>query len=416
MVTHRHTPNSSAGVSSPSLADVGVIALVPDVWGSPWQPRHQILTRLSRYFNIVWCNPARRWRKVWTPNRLQHRAADYGSALVPGLTIYQPEAWLPAIGRPAVLARLTMRERLRRAQHVLRDRGCRTTILYIWRPWYGLALDVMDYDLSCYHIDDEYTFSAVVKAPIEQQETRLISRVDQVFIHSPALLEKKGQLNPQTTYMPNGVDYQAYATPHSEPADLQPIPHPRMGYVGIIKQQLDLGLLAALAEQHRSWSFVLVGPHRSRPELTAVIQQLSHMPNVYFLGGKPVDALPAYVQHMDVCMLCYEVSEYTQFIYPLKLHEYLASGRPVVGSPIRSLQDFAHIIRLAQTTEEWSTALNDMLTPTMHSSTQVEVRQCIAREYDWNTLVARIARTLCSRLGPFYMERFESITANLLLH
>jgi len=140
-----------------------------------------------------------------------------------------------------------------------------------------------------------------------------------------------------------------------------------------------------------------------------LIQQLSRMPNVYFLGGKPVDALPAYVQHMDVCMLCYEVNEYTKFIYPLKLHEYLASGRPVVGSPIRSLQDFAHIIRLAHTTDEWSTALNDMLAATMHSSAQVEARRGIARQYDWTTLVRHIAQALCRQLGPAYLERFESI-------
>ena len=182
-----------------------------------------------------------------------------------------------------------------------------------------------------------------------------------------------------------------------------------MGYVGIIKHQLDLALLVALAERHRQWSFVLVGPQRRRGDGAALIRRLSQLPNVYLLGGKPVDALPAYVQHMDVCMLCYEVNEYTKFIYPLKLHEYLASGRPVVGSPIRSLQEFRHAIRLARTPEEWSIALSDMLDPFYHSSTQVEARRRIAREYDWNTLVARIARTLCSRLGASYVERFDSI-------
>jgi glycosyltransferase involved in cell wall biosynthesis len=404
-------PSDSGGASSPYLADVGVISLVPHVWGGAWQPPQHILTRLCRYFNVVWCNPPWHRRKLWRRHRPRRRRIDYGSAVVPGLTIYQPESWLPAIGRPAVLARLTMRERLRRAQQLLRGRGCRTTILYLWRPWYGLALDVMACDLSCYHILDEYTLLAMEK-PIEEREereARLISRVDQVFIHSPALLEKKGKLNPQTMFSPMGVDYHAYATPHGEPPDLKPIPHPRMGYVGIIKQQLDLALLAALAERHRQWSFVLVGPRKSAERAAALIQQLSLMPNVYFLGGKPVDALPAYVQHMDVCMLCYAVNDYTKFIYPLKLHEYLAGGRPAVGSPIRSLQEFAHAIRLARTGEEWSTALSDMLDPFHHSPAQVEARRRIARQYDWNTLVAVIARTLCSRLGPSYVERFDSI-------
>jgi hypothetical protein len=108
-------------------------------------------------------------------------------------------------------------------------------------------------------------------------------------------------------------------------------------------------------------------------------------------------------------MLCYEVNDYTRFIYPLKLHEYLASGRPVVGSPIRSLQEFADTIRLARTADEWSQALNDLLAPDINSAPQVEERRRIAQRYDWNTLVQLIARTWCNRLGPAYLKRFESI-------
>jgi hypothetical protein len=103
------------------------------------------------------------------------------------------------------------------------------------------------------------------------------------------------------------------------------------------------------------------------------------------------------------------VNDYTKFIYPLKLHEYLASGRPVVGSPICSLQEFSHIIRLARTTDEWSQALQDSLAPAADSAAQIEARRSIACQHDWNRLVALIARTLCAKLGPDYLERFEKI-------
>jgi glycosyltransferase involved in cell wall biosynthesis len=286
---------------------------------------------------------------------------------------------------------------LRQARHILLTRGCSKILLYLWRPSYEPAIDLIDHDLSCYHIDDEYTFAEVEK-PIEEREARLISRADQVFIHSPALLEKKGKLNPQTVFVPNGVDYQAYATPHREPVDLRPIPHPRIGYVGIIKKQLDLALLLTLAQRHRQWSFVLVGPQGNLGAQATLIQELSSMPNVYFLGGKPVDALPAYTQHLDVCLLCYRVNDYAKFIYPLKLHEYLASGRPVVSSPIPSLQEFAHLIRLARTADEWSQALTDALASVAYSPTQVEARRSVACQHDWNRLVGRIAHTLNARL------------------
>ena len=89
--------------------------------------------------------------------------------------------------------------------------------------------------------------------------------------------------------------------------------------------------------------------------------QLSSLPNVHFLGEKPVNELPAYTQHLDVCTMCYVINDYTKFIYPLKLHEYLAAGRPVVATPMRSLQQFAAVIELATTEDEWSHALEQSL-------------------------------------------------------
>jgi glycosyltransferase involved in cell wall biosynthesis len=101
--------------------------------------------------------------------------------------------------------------------------------------------------------------------------------------------------------------------------------------------------------------------------------------------------------------------DYTKYIYPLKLHEYLACGRPVVSSPIRSVQEFARVVRLARTAEEWSQALSDALAAS-GSVEQMEARRNVAREHDWDNLVWLIARTLCSRLGHTYLERFENLT------
>ena len=394
-------------MAAPYFPDIGVMALVPNEWADPWGSRHQILSRLSRFFNVVWCTPAQWWRNYWFRSRAANHGIRYSEPLAPGFTIYRPSRWLPEVGRPAFLARWTSKERLQPARRILLNRGCRKTVLYLWRPSYGPALDFVDHDLSCYHVDDEYTFSKIEK-PLDEDEAHLISRVDQVFIHSPAMMGKKGTLNPRTVFVPNGVDYCVYATPHMEPLDLQPIPRPRIGYVGLIKRQLDLPLLVALAQRHMEWSFVLVGPQTDVDECALSTKKLRQMSNVYFLGAKSVSTLPAYTQHLDVCIMCYELNDYTKFIYPLKLHEYLATGRPVVGSPIRSLQDFAHVIRLARTIDEWSQALSDSLSPALNTPAQVEARRSIARQHDWNELAELIAHTMCCRLGPIYEERFQA--------
>lgn len=386
---------------APLLPEIGVLGLVPDYWGGPCQVRHQVLTRLAGYFNVVWVDPAREWRESW---RLSGRDAGGGRPeplLPPGFEVYRHGRWLPKLYRPRFLASFMARERLRRAMGILHARGCRKTILYLWRPEFAAALDLIGHDLSCYHIDDEYSF-AEVEQPIEPGELELITRADQVIVHSPALMEKKGRLNPETIRVPNGVDYNAYSTPRPEPADMAPIPHPRVGYVGMIKKQLDISLLLSLARRHQGWSFVVVGPKGNLGEKGPELQVLARMKNVHLLGGKPIDMLPAYTQWMDVCILNYELNGYTKFIYPLKLHEYLASGRPVVGSPIRALLDFAHVIELAGTSDEWSRALAAALDPRNDSAARVEQRRCVARGHDWDVLVRRIAATLCRRLGAPY--------------
>jgi glycosyltransferase involved in cell wall biosynthesis len=289
-------------------------------------------------------------------------------------------------------------------------RGCQKIILYICRPRFGPALHSIPFDLSCYHIDDEYSFSEV-EVPPDPAEMSLIANVNQVFIHSPGLMEKKGSINPQTTFIPNGVDFTGYANPAPEPTDLFVIPHPRILYTGYIKKQLDWPLMLELARRHREWSFVFIGPTSPHPEIIPVIQEISSYPNVYFLGAKSAQALTAYPQHFEACIMPYRVDAYTNNIYPLKLHEYLASGRPIVSVPIRTLRDFSKVVTLASGVDEWSGALTRALEPAAISPEVVAARRNIAREYDWDNLTHLIAQTLCERMGSDYVYRLQEIAS-----
>ena len=365
------------------------------------------MTRLATYFNVVWVNPPRGWREALFDAHPPSRSADYGCVSIPGFSVYQHGKLLPKFYRPELLASYTSRQRLVNAHQILRKNGSSKTILYLWRPEFEPALESLKYDLSCYHIDDEYSFSDV-DMPLDNGEVRLIKRVDQVFIHSPGLFEKKGHLNPNTLIVPNGTNYHAFAKTSPEPDDLAGIPHPRIGYTGVIKRTLDWPLLIQLAKRHPEWSYIFIGPKAPHQEIQEPLEELSHYPNVYFLEAKPAAEISGYPQHFDVCIMPYRSDcHMTKYGLPLKLHEYLASGRPTVASKMYSLEEFSDVITIANSYDEWNDVITASLAPSASTFQSIEARRQVARKYDWDTLVRNIAGTLCMRLGHPYQEQFD---------
>jgi glycosyltransferase involved in cell wall biosynthesis len=390
----------------PLLPSIGIVGQVQDPWGTYWQARHQVLVRLARYFHVVWMNPARNWRESLTLGRTGDGYKG-SSNNVPGLRIYDPGLLLPEVYRPAWLRELLMRQRMRCARQLLVDRGCDRIIFSLWRPEFAASLKSAPSDLKCYHIDDEYTFSPVEK-PIGEREMEVIKDADLVFVTSAASLEKKGWINPNTTLVPNGVDYLSFSTGTAEPEDIAAIPHPRIGYVGFLKEQLDWPLIFYLVDKHPQWSFIFVGPVSQRGNMEETLRDLRTRKNVYYLGGKAPHIVPAYSQHFDVCIMPYRIDDYIKYIYPLKLHEYLATGQPTVGSCIRSLQDFQHVLSLPSTNDEWSAAVTKALEPSANTPECRSARQAVAKQHDWDIQVAKIARTLVARIAPELLDKLPT--------
>jgi glycosyltransferase involved in cell wall biosynthesis len=390
-------------VPVPSRPDIGVLAVPPEAWSDHWMVRHQVLSRLPRHFHVVWLNPPQPWRRLWFGGGggagwKQESPRTGFTVLDSGLNVFNPGRWLPELWRPEPLARRMRKLRLKIALSRLQALGCRKIVLYLWKPEEDEALKLIPHDLSCYHIFDEYSFSKV-ELPVDPREARLIAAVDRVFIASEAMFRKKGGLNPKSVLMPNGVDFAAFSAPVPEPADLAAVPHPRVGYVGVIKNQIDLELLARLAERRPDWHFPLVGPVGNVKGCEATIDRLRSMANVRFLGPKAARELPGYVRHLDACLLCYRVDGYTKFITPLKLNEYLAAGRPVAGTRIEPLLPYQGLIRLAGDDAEWEAAVEACLRPSENGPARIAERQAAAAKTDWNGMVDRIAAQFIQGLG-----------------
>ncbi len=183
-----------------------------------------------------------------------------------------------------------------------------------------------------YDCMDELSNFKFAPPELRELEAELISRADVVFTGGYSLYEAKRGLHRNIHPFPSSVDWAHFAQARSEQPDVQDqadLPHPRLGFYGVIDERMDLELLAEVADARPDWSLVMVGPVVKISE-----DELPRRPNLHYLGGKSYDELPRYLAGWDVALMPFAINEATRFISPTKTPEYIAGGRPVVSTPI----------------------------------------------------------------------------------
>ena len=166
-------------------------------------------------------------------------------------------------------------------------------------------------------------------------EEELFELADIVFTGGHSLHEAKRTRHPRVYPFPSSVDVAHFAKARAierEPKDQASIPHPRMGFFGVIDERMDIALLGELAAAHPEWHLVMLGPVVKISE-----DSLPKLPNIHYLGMKQYEELPAYLSGWEVALLPFAMNESTKFISPTKTPEYLAAGCHVVSTPIRDV-------------------------------------------------------------------------------
>lgn len=164
-------------------------------------------------------------------------------------------------------------------------------------------------------------------------ERALMQVADVVFTGGYSLYDAKCKLHGNVHAFPSGVDVKHFARAHgpavAKAADQEQLPHPGLGFYGVIDERIDFPLLAALADSHPEWSVVMVGPIAK-----IGVDELVRRPNIHYLGPKSYRELPSYVAGWEVGLMPFAMNDATHFISPTKTPEYLAGGIPVVSTPI----------------------------------------------------------------------------------
>ncbi|RYD37940.1 MAG: glycosyltransferase family 1 protein, partial [Verrucomicrobiaceae bacterium] len=167
-------------------------------------------------------------------------------------------------------------------------------------------------------------------------ERELFSRADIVFTGGQTLFEHKralhGNIHPFPSSIEAGHFGRARGAALEEAADQRHIPGPRIGFIGVIDERMDLDILRGVAAARPDWSLVMVGPVVKVDPGT-----LPRLPNIHYLGSRPYQDLPSYLKGWDAAILPFALNDSTRFISPTKTPEYLAAGVPVVSTPIRDV-------------------------------------------------------------------------------
>ncbi|GIV32795.1 MAG: hypothetical protein KatS3mg031_0330 [Chitinophagales bacterium] len=223
-------------------------------------------------------------------------------------------------------------------------------------PFYGRSFpDFFRPELFIYQTRDDISQARYAAKHGVRLEQQMAQRADVVLATSNELQKKMSAFNPNTFLFPNAADTELFKLAAGNQLPCPPELQGKVGkivlYMGNIGwARVDFPLLRKIAER-KDWLLVLVGPTDSEEHIKA---GLDKMPNVIFTGPKKLQALAAYVAYANCTLIPFQCNTLTKSIYPLKINEYLAAGKPVVTTAFSSdLYDFKSVAYIAKSHEEF---------------------------------------------------------------
>ena len=260
----------------------------------------------------------------------------------------------------------------------------------------GIGADAVVYDA----MDElsKFRFAPEMLLGLEQE---LIDSADLVFTGGSSLYEAKKDRHSSVHCFPSSVDRAHFAKARgaaADPADQQDLPHPRLGFYGVIDERFDIDLLGEIAALRPDWSFVMVGPVVKIAE-----DELPRAANIHYLGGRTYAELPAYLGGWDVALMPFAMNESTQFISPTKTPEYLAGGKPVVSTPVKDVvRHYGQLegVGIASTADEFVAACETALAQSRNrESGWLAEADLLLAASSWDTTQARMAGLIADVLG-----------------
>jgi len=286
-------------------------------------------------------------------------------------------------------------------KRAMRRLGFQNVILWFVVPHPAPLQGQLGEQLSVYYCTDDYSdLPGVDREEIKRLEDQVARGADQVFVTATTMMESRKKLNPTTEYAPHGVDFEHFQRA-SDPATVLPeggksLRRPVIGYFGSIAEWVDTDLFLYLAKARPEWTFLLIGL------ATVDVSELRKCSNIILTGPQPYEKLPEWAAAFDVALLPFRVNQLTIASNPLKLREYLATGKPVVSSSLPEVELFGDCVSIAHNPVEFIEKIENALTQDC-----AEAKQARTRAVMGSTWEARLDEVL-STVEEVFLRKQES--------
>jgi len=298
-----------------------------------------------------------------------------------GITVVSP-AVVPFFGSRA--ANATNRKLLTaQISSLAKRRGLTRPILWIAIPTAIEVAGRLNESLVIYHVSDKYDANtmdhATDPALIRALHERAIEAADLIFYSSRKLLAEAERGREKSHLLEQAVDFERWSKINEVPIAeaIQQIPRPRIGYFGAIEPWLvDQELIRQASRERPEWHWVFIG-NKSRG------LEIESLPNVHFLPPVSYDDLPSYATGFDVCVLPWNTEvPFTSYGSAIKVREYLATGKPVVISPLPEYESMSDVLRIGRSREQFLELVDEALHE--EGSENAGARQDAVRNGTWD--------------------------------
>jgi len=280
-----------------------------------------------------------------------------------GITVVSP-ATIPFHGSSA--ARKINETLLRQQIGLLaRKKSMSDPILWVAIPTAAQVIGKFNESCVIYQVSDKYDANsedhAVNPETIRRLHDHAIEKADIVLYSGRKLLAEATHGLERSYLLEQAVDFDRWSqVKNIEPAkEIAMIPTPRLGYFGAIEPWLmDQELIKRASKERPEWHWIFIGN-------LARGTDLADLPNVHFLPPVPYNELPRYAAGFDVCVLPWETEHaFTSYGSAIKVREYLATGKPVVISPLPEYEPMSDVLRIARSRDQFIALIDDALTET----------------------------------------------------